>query len=204
MPDRIEAASSGRAKCRGCGGAIAKGQLRFGEVLPNPFADGEATYWFHLSCAACMRPEKLLEALDSSGTAPDDAAWLRATAEAGVRHPRLARLARAEPSPSGRARCRSCRELIEKDAWRFVLQIFEDGRMQPIGFIHAACAEAYFGTSEVGERTARLCSELSGEALAEIARLAGSAPNGPKKARATPALAKTAPKAPRTERKAKS
>ena len=56
MPHVIETASSGRAKCRGCGEKIAAGELRFGERLPNPFAEGETTHWFHLECAAFKRP----------------------------------------------------------------------------------------------------------------------------------------------------
>ena len=45
MDHVIEPASSGRAKCRGCGRAIAKGELRLGERLPNPFTDeGEMTH----------------------------------------------------------------------------------------------------------------------------------------------------------------
>src|SRR5258708_6204949 len=39
MPSVIEAASSGRAKCRVCGQAILKGQLRFGEALPNAYGE---------------------------------------------------------------------------------------------------------------------------------------------------------------------
>ena len=52
MPHVFEPAPTGRAKCRGCGRAIAKGELRFGERLPNPFAEGEMTLWFHPLCAA--------------------------------------------------------------------------------------------------------------------------------------------------------
>ncbi len=63
---------------------------------------------------------------------------------------------RAERAPSGRARCRSCRELIEKEAWRLSLAMFEDGRMNPIGFIHVPCAGEYFGTADVIARLDRL------------------------------------------------
>ena len=52
MPHVFEEASSGRSKCRGCGVPIAKGELRFGERLPNPFGEGEVTHWFHPMCAA--------------------------------------------------------------------------------------------------------------------------------------------------------
>ena len=62
----IEPATSGRAKCRGCSQPIAKGELRFGERMPNPYGDGEMTLWFHLPCGAYKRPEPLLEALEST------------------------------------------------------------------------------------------------------------------------------------------
>jgi hypothetical protein len=64
MPHTIERASSGRAKCRGCGQAIPKDTLRLGERLPNLFADdgGEMTHWYHVACAAYRRPEAFLEA----------------------------------------------------------------------------------------------------------------------------------------------
>ena len=42
MPHVIEPAPTGRAKCRGCGEKIGAGELRFGESLPNPFAEGES------------------------------------------------------------------------------------------------------------------------------------------------------------------
>ena len=32
-----------------------RGELRFGERLPNPFAEGEMTVWFHPLCAAYKR-----------------------------------------------------------------------------------------------------------------------------------------------------
>ena len=41
MSHLIEPAASGRAKCRGCQRPIQKDELRFGERVPNPFADGE-------------------------------------------------------------------------------------------------------------------------------------------------------------------
>ena len=37
----FEVAPSGRSKCRGCGDAIARGEVRFGERLPNPFGEGD-------------------------------------------------------------------------------------------------------------------------------------------------------------------
>jgi hypothetical protein len=57
----LEIAKSGRAKCRKCKQAIAKGELRFGEETVNAFSDsGEPSYfWYHLGCAAKARPKLL-------------------------------------------------------------------------------------------------------------------------------------------------
>lgn len=137
-----------------------QGEWRFGESLPNPYAEGEALYWFHLACAACMRGEKLLAALDAASEPIAEREQLRALAEASRAHPRLERLASAERAPSGRAHCRLCRELIEKGHWRLSLQAFEEGRMSPIGSIHLECAEAYFGTADILERIQRLTPGL--------------------------------------------
>jgi hypothetical protein len=170
VPDSIQAAPTGRAKCKGCGSTIAKGELRFGETGPNSYGEGEATSWFHLRCAALMRPEKLLPVLEAEAAEVAERDWLLRAARAGREHERLSRLVRAERASSGRAHCRSCRELIAKGDWRFVLQVFEDGRPTPIGTIHASCAEAYFGTADVLERAERLTPELSAEDRAELSR----------------------------------
>lgn len=161
MPDSIQAAPSGRAKCRGCGSAIAKGELRFGETGPNAFGEGEATSWFHLACAALMRPEKLEPVLSAFSEPLPEREWLGEAARFGLQHRRLPRLVRAERASSGRATCRSCRELIAKGEWRFALQMFEEGRPNPIGTIHVSCAEAYFGTAHVLPRAQRLSPDLS-------------------------------------------
>ena len=153
MPHVIEPAPTGRAKCRGCGSAIQKDELRFGERIPNPFADeGEATLWFHLVCGAYKRPEPLLEALDAAEDDVPDPERLAALARVGLEHHRLPRLDAAERSPTGRASCRSCRTKIAKGAWRFRLVFFEDGRFEPSGFVHAGCAASYFGTADVLDR----------------------------------------------------
>jgi hypothetical protein len=190
VADVLEPASSGRAKCRGCGRTLAKGELRFGESLPNAYAEGEALYWFHVVCAACMRPEKFGAALDACEIAVEDREWLRRTADFGAIHRRLPRLVRVEQAPSGRAHCRQCRDLIEKDAFRIALQMFEEGRMSPIGSIHVGCAEAYFGTRDILDRVRRLTPELSDADLAEFERTLREAPPA---AEAEIRLAKTRP-----------
>jgi hypothetical protein len=154
----IEHASSGRAKCRGCDLKIARDELRFGEKAPNAFGEGEMTLWFHLPCAAYKRPEPFLELL--AGTEAEEIAAdeisaahaLKAAAEFGVAHRRVPRLDKVDRAPTGRATCRHCRNLIDKDSWRIGLVFFEEYRFQPSGFIHAGCAEEYFGTTNLLDR----------------------------------------------------
>lgn len=147
MLDVIEAAPSGRAKCRGCGLALDKGALRFGEAVPNAYGDGESRLWFHPTCAACMRPEKFLATTASYAGELPDKAVLEGLAQAGVSFPRLSRISRIERAPSGRAHCRHCKELMEKASWRIALQLLEKFRFQPIGFIHLRCAAPHFASS---------------------------------------------------------
>jgi hypothetical protein len=54
--------------------------------------------------------------------------------------------------------------------------MFEEGRMSPIGTIHLACAEGYFGTKDILDRVERLTPELAREDLDEVARLLREAP----------------------------
>ncbi len=161
MAHVIEPAASGRSRCRGCARAIAKGELRFGERMANPFADeGDATFWFHLACAACKRPEPFLEALAAAAPV-EDGARLEAAARRGLELRRLPRIDAAERASSARALCRDCRETIAKDDWRIKLVYFEDGRFVPGGFVHARCAAGYFGTADVLERVLRFTPALA-------------------------------------------
>jgi hypothetical protein len=150
MPHVFEHAATGRSKCRGCRQALQKGELRFGEALPNPFGEGEVTHWFHPRCAAYKRPEPLLEALHSAAEVPDPEA-LEAIARASLAQPRLQRIDGAERSPTSQARCRHCREPIEKGAWRIRLVFHEEGTFSPGGFIHLGCRQAYFEASDIVE-----------------------------------------------------
>lgn len=163
MPHLIEPAASGRAKCRGCGVRIASGELRFGERLDNPFAEGEMTHWFHLDCAAFKRPESFLETLDARAEPLEDAERLRSEASRGVAHRRLPRVNGAERASTGRARCRSCREAIAKGAWRIPLVFYEEGRFAPSGFIHVGCSRAYFETTDLTPRLRRFSPDLQDE-----------------------------------------
>jgi hypothetical protein len=168
MPHMIETAPSARAKCRGCGEKIAAGELRFGESLPNPFAEGETLHWHHLECAAMKRPEPLLEALGARAEPLPDAERLGAMARQGVEHPRLSRVSGAERDPSGRALCRHCKQRIDKGAWRIALVFFEDGRFTPAGSVHLPCASGYFGTTDLVPRIRRFAPALGDGELREI------------------------------------
>jgi hypothetical protein len=164
MPSLIERASSGRAKCRACGQTIAKGEERFGEALPNSYGEGESLFWFHLRCAACSRPESFLAFVEQGDGAPVGGELI-ALARGGVAQPRLSRILKAERASSGRARCRHCRELIEQGGWRIALQMFEDGRFNSMGTIHASCAVHYFGEEPSLERLTLPSNQLSAEEL---------------------------------------
>jgi len=152
MAHTIERAPSGRARCRGCGTAIARDAWRLGERLPNPFAEGEMTHWYHPRCAAYKRPEPLLEALAAGPGDVADGAALEAAARRSLEHRRLPRIDGVERAPTGKARCRSCREPIARDAFRVRLAYFEDGRFAPGGFVHLGCRAAYFETDDILER----------------------------------------------------
>ncbi|CAN5353730.1 hypothetical protein BH24PSE2_BH24PSE2_20000 [soil metagenome] len=177
MPHVIEHASSGRAKCRGCDTKIGKGELRFGERQPNAFGEGEMTLWFHLPCAAHKRPEPFLAMLELLGS--DETADLTASdltvaralepiAEFGIAYRRVPRIDSVSRAPTGRARCRHCRELIEKSSWRIGLVFFEENRFEPSGFIHARCADAYFGTTDLLDRLRHFNPALDPGELREI------------------------------------
>ncbi len=164
----IESASSGRAKCRGCGQKIEKGALRFGEKLENPFADGEMTHWFHLDCAAFKRPQPLLETLERREVRLENQESLEAEARKGLEHRRLPRVNGAERASSGRATCRACRETIAKGSWRIPLVYWEEGRFAPSGFVHARCVGAYFETTDVAARVRRFSPGLTDDDLREL------------------------------------
>lgn len=164
----IETATSARSKCRGCGERIAAGELRFGEVLPNPFAEGEMTHWFHPECAAYKRPEPFLETLGAGPEAVADAERLEAAARFGLAHRRLPRVSGGERAPSGRAQCRSCHTPIAKGDWRIPLVFYEEGQFQAGGFVHARCAKPYFETTDILPRIRRFSPGLGDEDLQEL------------------------------------
>ena len=168
MPHVLEPASSGRAKCRGCGQTIKKNEIRLGEKLPNPFAEGEMTHWYHPPCAAFKRPETFLAVAEDQPGSIEDCEALVEQARIGAAHRRVPRVDGAQKAPTGRARCRSCREPIEKDSWRVSLVFYEDGRYQPSGFVHAACVSEYFETTAILRPARHFSAGLSDEQAVEF------------------------------------
>jgi hypothetical protein len=174
MTHVFEPATSGRAKCRGCGRPLPKGDIRFGERLANPFAEGEITHWFHPVCAAYKRPEALLAGLESATIEIPDREALERAARGAMTLPRLVRIDGAERSPSSQARCRQCREPIDKGTWRIRLVFHEEGTFSPGGYVHMDCRRAYFETTDLVEHVLHFSAALEAaeqEALrAELAR----------------------------------
>jgi hypothetical protein len=155
----FESAPSGRSKCRGCAQAIQRGELRFGERLPNPFAEGEMTVWFHPLCAAYKRPEPLLQALAETPVDVPDRESLERAARASLAHRRLPRIDGAQRSPGAQAKCRSCR-----------LVFYEEGRFAPGGFAHLDCRKVYFETDDVLDRVLHFSRDLSADEREELRR----------------------------------
>jgi len=176
MPHVFELASSGRAKCRGCGRLLARGELRFGESLPNPFAEGEMTLWFHPTCAAYKRPEAILQALaESSPSVPEREALDRAARGSSAQR-RLPRIDGAERATSGQAKCRNCKKPIERGAWRIRLVYFEEGRFVASGFVHLDCRMAYFERDDILDQVLHFSGDLSDDDRRDLARAFGVKP----------------------------
>lgn len=170
MAHVFELASTGRAKCRGCGQQIAAKTVRLGERVPNPFSDdgGETTHWYHPACGAFRRPEAFLDALGSATIEVPDRAALEQEAALGVAHHRAPRVSTASLAPTGRATCRGCKDAIAKDTWRIALVFYEDGRFVPSGFVHASCAASYLETTELLPRIRHFSPDLTDDDMAAL------------------------------------
>src|SRR6185436_5290069 len=147
MANVIEEAKSGRASCRTCRKAIAKGELRLGVETQTQFSDTPSLQWHHLPCAAAKLPVELKAALaEYAGTVPDRAA-LDATIEAAIAkgHAKPAGYPYADRAPTGRARCLQCGQPIDKESLRVAVEreLEVGGNMtRGSGYLHPACAAA--------------------------------------------------------------
>ena len=177
MPHVFEPAASGRARCRGCGRPIRNGELRFGERLPNPYAEGEMTLWFHPLCAAYKRPEPLLEALGETTASVPEREALERAARGSSSHRRRPRIDGAERAPSAQAKCRICRAPIARATWRIRLVFYEEGRFSPGGFVHLDCRQAYFESDDILEPLLHFSPDLSDDERAALARACTAGPD---------------------------
>lgn len=147
MAHTVEVAKSGRATCRSCRTAVAKGELRFGEETPNQFGEpGETTYrWHHVKCAASKLPDELRSALAAfSDEVPEREELDRLMAEADASKPPP--FPHADRAPTGRASCQGCGEKIPKGALRVAVERDIERGMtvtKGAGYLHPACAAAY-------------------------------------------------------------
>lgn len=125
------------------------------------------TLWFHPACAAYKRPEPFLEALAETPDVADKDVLERA-ARHSLLHRRLPRIDGAELSPGRQAKCRHCRNPIDKGAWRIRLVFFEEGMFSAGGFVHLECRSEYFETSDIREHVLQFSADLTPEQLAEL------------------------------------
>ena len=173
MAHVIEEAKSGRARCRTCREAIAKGELRFGEEVPNAFGGGEmALQWHHLACAAAKKPKELEQAVQGyAGTIPESV--LAAMKESAAKA-KPATFPYAERAPTGRSKCLACEQPIEKDTLRIAVEreveIAGQMRTSP-GYLHPACAKAYTQDDELGDLLAANSSLPPAEMQEMLAKL---------------------------------
>jgi Poly(ADP-ribose) polymerase and DNA-Ligase Zn-finger region len=144
MANVIEEAKSGRASCRTCKKAIAKGELRLGVEQMTQFSDTPSMQWHHLLCAATKLPAELKESMATyDGDIPDRAEIDKAMGDAikkgGAKPGGFPHVDRA---PTGRAKCMQCEEAIGKDSWRVAVEREVDtGSFQTrsAGYLHPKC-----------------------------------------------------------------
>ena len=153
MANVIEEAKSGRASCRTCRKAIAKGELRFGEEAASGFGDEPQLRWHHLACAAEKLPAELRAVLGSyAGEVPDRAALDKKIddALAGGRG-KPGGFPYADKAPTGRAKCIECKEPIAQGSTRVAIEReLETGTMvtRGAGYMHPACVKPWAAKAE--------------------------------------------------------
>lgn len=144
MANVIEEAKSGRASCRTCKKAIAKGELRLGVEVQTQFSDTPSMQWHHVLCAAGKLPAELKEALDAyAGEVPNRAELDQAMDEAirkGAAKP--GGFPYVDHAPTGRAKCMQCDEAIEKGSFRVAVEREVDTGSfvtRGAGYLHPRC-----------------------------------------------------------------
>jgi ribosomal protein L37AE/L43A len=144
MANVIEEAKSGRASCRTCKKAIAKGELRLGIEVQTQFSDTPSMAWHHVMCAAAKLPAELKEALAAySGEVPDRAE-LDKTMDEAIRKggAKPGGFPYVDRAPTGRAKCMQCDEAIEKGSYRVAVEREVDTGTfvtRGAGYLHPKC-----------------------------------------------------------------
>lgn len=152
-PYRLEAARSGRSRCKSCRRKIAKDSVRFGVLIEGPFGPGYL--WHHLRCAAKRRIEEVEEAyalgLQGELKVPTLESLRKAAAEAEKPKAEARDAPWAELAPTARSKCKQCGGGIEKGAARVVLlQRVEFGsqlRATPVK-VHPECVSGFVAGGE--------------------------------------------------------
>lgn len=139
----IEAAKTGRASCRSCKKAIAKGELRLGEEVDNPFAGGDKTYnWHHLECASQKKGAALKAAIETTELDIPNKEELMKAAESAAKKEKPTTFPYAEHAPTNRSTCVACSEKIEKGHLRVAIEAEVDtGGFMRRGpaYLHPTC-----------------------------------------------------------------
>ena len=169
----IEAAKSGRARCRKCKQPIGKGELRFGEESATGFGSGdEKSYvWYHLACAAQQRPELLATDLKAFADEVPDRAGLEQSIAASAGKQKPASFPYAERAPSGRSKCLACEEPIEKGTLRVAVEREVDTGSfvtKGAGYLHPGCALEYVEDEDFPEKLTAHSASLPEADRAEL------------------------------------
>ena len=128
------------------------------------------TAWFHPACAAYKRPESLLQTLAETVADVPGRDALERAARASSAQRRIQRIDGAERTPTGQAKCRSCRETVVRGSWRIRLVFFEDGRFSPGGYVHLVCHKAYFENNDVLDQILHFSADLTDGEREELRR----------------------------------
>lgn len=166
----IEGARSSRSRCKTCRRKIEKDSLRLGILIEGPFGTGYM--WHHLICAARRQFEHVEEAYAQE-------AWLNAKTppkklpglesleqqqqKAEERRKKKKTLPYLELDPSGRAKCKTCDEAMDKGSLRAVLgrgvTFGNQVRVTPIT-VHPRCVVAELGKDDCETEVAGLIEAL--------------------------------------------
>ena len=149
MDHLIEVSPSGRAACKQCKTAIAKGELRFGEAFASGFGGGGIGHrYYHLLCAAKKLPWDLADTVAKFTSDIPNRAELDAAIAEGKKKvkPKAAAFPYADRAPTGRAHCISCQAAIEKGTLRVAIEREVDAggfMTKSAAYLHGRCVRVW-------------------------------------------------------------